>query len=129
MIRGVALEHLRQHRLGAGELDQLRVLVERNADAARLLGQRLEHGLSDPPHGVRDEFDPLIRIELLHGFQEAFVSDGDELAQVEPMSLVLLHVGDDETEIGRHQPLGGFFVTLLRPTRQAAFFFRVVYEG
>ncbi len=82
-----------------------------------------------PPHGVRNEFDPLIRVELLDRFQEAFVADRHELAQVETVALVLLHVGDDEPEVRRDQPLGGLLVTFLRPTRQPALFFGVADEG
>ena len=66
---------------------------------------------------------------FLHGLEEAFVADGDELAQIESVALVLLHVRDDEAEIGGHQPLCGFFVALLRPAREPSLFFGVGYEG
>ena len=106
-----------EDRLGAGEPNQLRVLIERDSDAARLLGERLEDRLPDPPHGVRDELHALVRIELSDRLEQPFVADGDELAEVEPVALVLLHVGDDESEVRGHEPLGGCLVSLLRAPR------------
>src|SRR5256885_10097706 len=41
VVRGLATELLREIRLGAAHANQLGVLVQRNADAARLLRQRL----------------------------------------------------------------------------------------
>ena len=122
---GIALEHLRENRLGAGEADELRVLVERDAHGARLLGECLEHGLADPPHGVGDELHALVGIELADGLEQALIADRDELAQIESVALVLLDVGDDESEVGRHEPLGGFFVALLCAAGEAALFFGI----
>src|SRR5205814_1139972 len=64
VFRGIALQNLGENRLGAGETDQLRILIERDADRSGLLGEGLEHRLSDPPYGVRDELHALVGIEL-----------------------------------------------------------------
>src|SRR5688500_15143043 len=125
VLGGIALQNLGEHRFGARELDQLRVLVERDADGASLLRECLQHGLPDPPHGVGDELDSLVRIELPDRLEESFISNGDELAQVEPVTLILLHIRNDETQIRRHQPLGGQLIALLGASRQAALFFGI----
>ena len=52
LVGRLSIEHLGEDHLGTRHTDQLRILVQRNAHTARLLGQRLEHGLADPPHGV-----------------------------------------------------------------------------
>ena len=123
---GIALQHLGENRLGAGETNELRILIERDAHGARLLGECLEHRLSHPPHGVRDELDALIRIEFPDGLEQAFVADGDELTQVESVALIFLDVGDDESEVGGHQSFRRFFVPLLRAAGEASLFFGVV---
>ena len=126
---GSRLSTWARKRLGAGHPDQRRVLVERDADAARLLGERLEHRLAHPPDGVGDELHALVGIELPDRLEEAFVADGDELAEVEPVALVLLHVGDDEPEVRRDQPFGGRLVALLGPPGQAPLFFGIRDQG
>ena len=52
------------------------------------------------------------------GLEESFVADGDELAEIEAVALILLHVRDDETEVGGYEPLGGHFIALLREARE-----------
>src|SRR5579862_7088514 len=74
---GVALQDLGENRFGARQPNQLRILIEWDSNRPGLLSQRLEYRLSNPPHGVGDELDALIRIEFSDGFQEAFVADGD----------------------------------------------------
>jgi hypothetical protein len=44
------------------------------------------------------------------------------------VALVLLHVRDDESEVGGYESLGRFFVTLLRPSRESSLFFGVLDE-
>jgi hypothetical protein len=125
MVSRIALEYLGQDRLGAGETDQLRILVERDAHGARLLGERLQDCLTNPPDRVRDELHALVRIELANGLEQSFVADRDELTQVEPVALVLLHVGDHEPEVRGHQALGGGFVSFLRQPGESSLFGRV----
>src|SRR5438067_8067648 len=38
---------------------------------------------SHPPHRVRDELHALVRIEFLHGLEQALVADRHQLGQVE----------------------------------------------
>src|SRR5881296_1827981 len=129
VVGGFATELLRQVCLGAAHADQLRVLVQRDADAAGLLGQRLQHRLPHPPHRVRDELHTLVGIELLHRLEQPFVSDGDQLGEIETVTLILLDVGDDESEVGCHQALGGFFIAPLHPPRQPALLGGVFDQG
>src|SRR5205823_12138650 len=100
----------------------LRVLIQRDADTARLLGERLQDRLTHPPYRIRDELHALIGIELLHRLEQPLVPDGDQLGEVEAVTLILLDVGDDESEVGGDESLGGFFVAPLHASRQAAFF-------
>src|SRR6185312_980726 len=123
---GIALEDLGEDRLGAGETDELRVLVERDSDGAGLFGQGFEDGLANPPDGVGDELDALVRIELSNRFEEALVADRDELAQIETVALVFLDVGDDESEVRGDEPLGGFFIALLGSSGKSTLFLGIV---
>ena len=68
MICGVALEDLGENGLRASELDELRILVERDSDGPGLFRERFENCLPDPPHRVRNELDALLRIELSDRF-------------------------------------------------------------
>ena len=89
------------------------------------LGQRLQDGLTNPPDRVRDEFHALIGIELANRLEESFVADRDELTEIEPVPLVLLHIGDHEPEVRGHEPLGGGFVTFLREAGESPLFGRI----
>src|SRR6266540_2218831 len=122
VVGGFAAELLRQVRLGAAHPNELGVLIERNADAARLLCQRLQYCLAHPPHRVRDEFDALIGIELLDRLEQSFIADGDELGEIETVTLIFFYVGDDEPEIGSDETLSGFFIAALHATCEAALF-------
>ena len=115
----LAAHFLGQEALRAGHLDQGRILVERDAHAAGLLGERLEDRLADPPDRVRDELDAVVRVELADRLEQSLVADGHQLGQVEPVPLVLLHVGDHEPEIGSDQALRGLFVAGLCQPRQS----------
>ena len=129
LVGGLPAELLGQEALGAGHADQGGVLVERDPYAAGLLRQGLEHGLPHPPDGVGDELDALVGVELLDRLEQAFVTDGDELGQVEPVALVLLDVGDDEPEVGRDQPFRGGLVAGQGPPGQALLFLGIRDHG
>src|SRR5256886_8594888 len=92
-----ATELLREIGLRAAHANELRVLIQRNANAARLLRQRFELFFFQAEDGIRDEFDALIGIELLDGLEESFVADRDKLGEIEPMALIFFYVLDDET--------------------------------
>ena len=93
-----------------------------------MLGERFQHRLTDPPHSVRYELYTLVRIELSHGLEKAFVPDCDELREIEPVALILFHIGDDESQIRRHQPFGRLFVALLGPSGKTTLFFSIGNE-
>ena len=82
-----------------------------------------------PPHGIRNEFDAVIRVELLDCLQQPLIADGHQLGQVEPVTLVLLHVRDDEAEVRRDEPLGGGLVALLSQSGQTPLFGGVTDQG
>src|SRR3989449_4703333 len=121
-------ELLRQVRLGAAPADELRVLIQRAANATGLLGERLQDRLTYPPYRIRDELHALIGIELLHRLEQPLVPDGDQLGEVAAVPLILLDVGDDESEVSGAESLGGFFVAPLHASRQAAFFSGILDE-
>src|SRR5690606_9373544 len=81
-VRRIAIQDLREDGLRASHLDQLRILVQRDADGACLLRECLEYRLSHPPDGVGDELHPLIRIELFHRLEQSLIPDRHELRQL-----------------------------------------------
>src|SRR5207244_12066374 len=113
---------LRQVRLGAAHADELRVLIQRDANATGLLGERLQDRLTYPPYRIRDELHALIGIELLHRLEQPLVPDSDQLGEVEAVPLVLLDVGDDESDVDGDESLGGFFFAPLPASPQSPFF-------
>ena len=122
----LAVGRLAAHLLGeealrARHLDEGGILVERDAHAAGLLGEGLEDRLPHPPDGVGDELHAVVGVELPDRLEQPLVPDGDELGEVEPVALVLLHVGNDEAEIGRDQSLGRLLVARPAPAAPAAF--------
>jgi hypothetical protein len=129
VVGRLATQLLGEIRLGAAHADELGVLIQRDAHAARLLRQRFEHGLAHPPHRVGDELHPLVGIELLDGLEKAFVADAHQLGQVQPPALVLLDVRDHETEVRRDEAFRRLLVSLSRPPRDLALLLRVVDEG
>src|SRR5438876_300598 len=129
VVGGFPAKLLRQVRLGAAHPDELGILIERNADAARLLRQRLQHRLAYPPHRIGDEFDALIGIELLDRLEQSFIADRNELGEIETVTLIFFYVGDDEPEIGCDETLSGFFIAPLHAACEAALFSRVFDQG
>src|SRR6185503_10129004 len=129
MIRWITLQHLGKYCLRARETDQLRILIEGDSDRTCLLSQCFQYSLSNPPHRIRDELHSLIGIELANGLEQSFVADRDELTEIEPVSLILLHVRDHEPEVCGHEPLGGGFVSLLREAGESPLFGRIRDQG
>ena len=96
-----------------GRLDDAREVggaVERNADRAPLARERREDRLADPPHGVRDELDALVGIELPGGGEQADVAFADEIDEREAAVLVFLGDGDDEAQVALDELLEGVLV-------------------
>src|SRR5204862_2026840 len=82
-----------------------------------------------PPHRVRNEFDALVGIELLDRLEQPFIADGDELGEIESVSLIFFYVGDDETQIGGDETLSSFFIAALHATSETTFFSGIFDEG
>src|SRR5439155_1526883 len=69
----------------------------------RLLGERLEDRLTDPPHGIGDELDPLGLVELVGRPDQPEVALVDQIREGDALVLVFLGDGDDEPEVGADQ--------------------------
>ncbi len=68
-------------------------------------GERRQNGLADPPDGVGDELDALVRIELPRGGEQADIALADQVGEGQPAVLVLLGHRDDEAQVAFHQLL------------------------
>src|SRR5688572_5534124 len=77
--------------------------IERHADDATLLGERLEDCLPDPPDGVGDELDPLRLVELVCGADQAEVALVDQVRERDALVLILLRDRHDEAEVRPNQ--------------------------
>ena len=90
-------------------------LVERQTHDTRLLGQRLEDRLADPPHGIGDELETARLVELLGGLDQAEVALVDQVRQAQTLVLILFGDGDHETQVGFRELLECFLIPLLDP--------------
>src|SRR5205823_1379810 len=88
---------------------------------ARLLGQRLENRLANPPHRVRDELDAFRLVELVGGANEAEVAFVDQIGERDALILILLGDRDDEAQIRTHQRIEGLLVVLADALRELHF--------
>ncbi len=88
-------------------------LVERQAHDTRLLGQRLQNRLTDPPHGVGNELETARFVELLGSLDKPEVALVDKVGQAEPLILVLLGDGNHEAQIGLRELFERFLVPFL----------------
>src|SRR5260370_1356819 len=94
--RGLTTQLLEQGRGALTNAVQRAGAVQRNAHDAGLLGQGLEDRLADPPHGVRDELDPLGLVELVGRADQSQVAFVDEVGERHALVLVLLRDRDHE---------------------------------
>jgi len=129
LVGGSPPQLLRQSRIGAGELCEIGVLVEWDADRAGLLSESLKHGLADPPYGIGDELYALVRIEFLDGLQKSLIPYAYELGKAQPTALVFLYIGNDKPEVGRDQTFGRFLVANPGSTGQCPLLSRILNEG
>ena len=84
-------------------------LIQGQAHDTALLGNSLEDGLANPPHGIGDELETACLIKLLGSLDEADVTLVDEVGERQTLMLVLLGHGNDETQIGCHKLVLGTF--------------------
>src|SRR5690606_15531847 len=95
--------------------------VERHPHDARLLGQRLQDRLPDPPDRVGDELDPLGFVELVGGADETEVALVDQVGKRHALILVFLGDCDNEAEGAADQGVEGLVVTGSYPAGEGGF--------
>jgi hypothetical protein len=94
--RGLAAELGDELALGAADLVELLDDVDRDADRARLVGQRAGDRLADPPGRVRGELEALAVVELLRRADEAERPLLDQVEERQALVAVVLGDRDDE---------------------------------
>src|SRR5688500_15718385 len=85
--------------LGAADLVELLDDVHRDADRARLVGERAGDRLADPPGGVGRELEALAVVELLRGADEAERALLDQVQEGQPLVAVVLGDRDDQAQV------------------------------
>lgn len=75
-------------------------LVGGKPDDARVFGDGLKNGLTDPPDSIRYEFEATSFVETLSSLYEADITFVDKVGEAEALILVLLSHGDHEAEVG-----------------------------
>jgi hypothetical protein len=93
----------------------------RHAHDPRLLGERLQYGLPNPPHGVGDELDPLRLVELVRRADEPEVPLVDEIRERDSLVLIFLGDGDHEAQIRAHELVERFRILHTDELREAHF--------
>ena len=85
--------------LGAADLVELLDDVDRDADRARLVGQRAGDRLADPPGRVGRELEALAVVELLGRADEPERALLDEVEEGQALVAVVLRDRDDQAEV------------------------------
>ena len=98
----LAAELLDEPFLDAHELVDRFDHMHRNADRAGLVGDRARGGLADPPGGTGRKLVSALVLELLDRLHEAGIAFLDEVEERKSAVHVLLHDGDDESEVRLH---------------------------
>ena len=86
--------------LGAADLVELLDDVDRDADRARLVGERAGDRLADPPGRVGRELEALAVVELLRRADEAERPLLDQVEERQALVAVVLRDRDDEPQVG-----------------------------
>ena len=97
---GFAAEVLDQLFLDAHQFVDRFDHVHRDADGARLIGDRARDGLPDPPGGVGGELVAALILEFLDGLHQPHVAFLDQIEEGEPAVGVAFGDGDHEPKIG-----------------------------
>jgi hypothetical protein len=74
--------------------------VHRDADGARLVGDRAGDGLADPPRGVGRELVAAAVFELVDRLHQADVAFLDQVEELQAAVGVLLGDGDHQAQVG-----------------------------
>src|SRR5215216_1779029 len=115
---GLAAELRDQLALRAADLVELLDHVDRDADRARLVGERAGDRLADPPRRVGGELEALAVVELLRGADEAERALLDQVQEGEPLVAVVLRDRDDQAQVGLDHLLLRVEVAALDPARE-----------
>ena len=99
--------------LGAADLVELLDDVDRDADRARLVGQRAGDRLADPPGRVGRELEALAVVELLGRADEPERALLDEVEERQALVAVVLGDRDDEAQVRLDHLLLGVEVAAL----------------
>ena len=99
--------------LGAADLVELLDDVDRDADRARLVGQRAGDRLADPPGRVGRELEALAVVELLRRADEAERALLDEVQERQALVAVVLGDRDDQAQVRLDHLLLGVEVAAL----------------
>src|SRR5215207_6168841 len=119
LLRGrLAAELGDQLALRAADLVELLDDVDRDADRARLVGQRASDRLADPPGRVGRELEALAVVELLRGTHQAERALLDQVEERKPLVAVVLGDRDDQAQVGLDHLLLRVEVTALDPARE-----------
>src|SRR6185369_7242148 len=96
---GLAAQLRDELALGAADLVELLDDVDRDADRARLVGERTGDRLADPPRRVGRELEALAVVELLRRADQTERALLDEVEERESLVPVVLRDGDDEPQV------------------------------
>src|SRR5260370_286478 len=103
----LAAELLHELAAGAHELVDGLDHVHRDADGARLVGDRTGDGLTDPPCRVSRKLVTAAPLELVHGFHQADVTFLNQVEKLQSAVGVLLGDGNNQSKVGLDQFLLG----------------------
>ena len=119
---GLAAELGDELALGAADLVELLDDVDRDADGARLVGERAGDRLADPPRRVGRELEALAVVELLRRANETERPLLDQVQERQALVAVVLRDGDDEPQVGLDHLLLGVEVAALDPAGEVDLF-------
>src|SRR5262249_9035128 len=109
-VRGLAPELLQERVRSLADTMQRARAIERNANDARLLRERLQDRLTNPPHRVRDELDALRLVELMRRANETEVAFVDQIRERDALVLILLRDGYHEAKVGSNELVERFLI-------------------
>src|SRR5688500_1414201 len=113
VVGGLAAQLGDELALGAADLVELLDDVDRDADRARLVGERAGDRLADPPGRVGRELEALAVVELLRGADQAERALLDEVQERQALVAVVLGDRDDQAQVGLDHLLLGVEVAAL----------------
>src|SRR5712692_1943242 len=105
----LAAEFLHELAAGAHQLVDRLDHVHRNADGARLVGDRARDGLPNPPCRIRRKFVPAAPLELVHRLHQADVALLNQVEELQSAVGILLGDRNNQPKVGFDQ----FFFGLL----------------